>query len=138
MAEDPELEAIRRAITPGTTRSFKRTLCAYLLIRAARRSTGRQADGGPTSIRRWSRIAISAGAVLAATHWSHVITLTLGHIWRLGRDWRVSSARAARSIDDQIFRTEPRAGHRGESPHPVSRLGDGRGDFLGTAGITDR
>lgn len=81
MAEDPELEAVRRAITPGTTRLIKRTLCACLLIRAARHSAG-----PPAQVMRscaWRRAGITlpvTAAVLVVTHWWHVLVLIIGHI----------------------------------------------------------
>jgi hypothetical protein len=83
MADDPELEAVRRAITPGTTQSIKRTLCAYLLIRAVRHREGTATDSG-SSLGRWrTKIALAATPVaLAITHWWHVIAPMLDHIGR--------------------------------------------------------
>lgn len=83
MAEDPELEAVRRAITPGTTRLIKRTLCAYLLIRAVLRRAGAATDRGSSPGRWRTTIALAATPVaLAITHWWHVIVPILDHISR--------------------------------------------------------
>jgi hypothetical protein len=75
MAEDPELEAVRRAITPGTTRSIKRTLCACLLMRAARRRAGTATDSGSSSGRWRTKIALAAIPVALADYtvtWSDI------------------------------------------------------------------
>ena len=103
MAEDPELEAERRAITPGTTRSIKRTLCAYLLIRAAQRSTGPPADGGANvysameSDRHTGQRGTRSHPLVACHH-----TDAQPHLAVRSRLVRVIGP-TARSIDDQIF-----------------------------------
>lgn len=86
MAEDPEFEAVRRAIAPGTTKSIKRTLCACMLIRAARRpstSTGNERS----LLQRRTKVALATAtpAAIAAVHWWPAISSMLHHIGLLCR-----------------------------------------------------
>jgi hypothetical protein len=80
MAEDPELEVVRRAIPPGTTRSIKQTFCAWVLIRAVRRKAGAPGSGPSPPGRRRGIVLASTGAVIAIIHWWHEIAILLGHI----------------------------------------------------------
>jgi hypothetical protein len=85
MAEDPELEAVRRAITPGTTRSIKRTLCACLLIRAARRNARAPANS-PPAIGQWKRMALAVSlTAITVSPWWHGIVLALARVRLLGQ-----------------------------------------------------
>lgn len=61
-----ELEAVRRAIPPGTSRSVKQTLLAFLLIRAPRRPK--------------TTMATLIAVALAVARYQHAITLLIRHI----------------------------------------------------------
>jgi hypothetical protein len=76
-----ELEAVRRAIPPGTSRSVKQTLLAFLLIRAVRRPK--------------TTTATLIAAALAFARYQHAITLLIRHILDLARTWHVGPATCA-------------------------------------------
>ena len=69
--DDAALEAVRQVVRPGTTSSLKQTICACLLIIAARRR------------RAVSVVAISVA--VATVHYWHVLASLLGHLVRLRR-----------------------------------------------------
>jgi hypothetical protein len=82
MAIDPELETVRRTVTPDTTKSIKRTLLTCLLIRATRRPRD-PVGGGPSPGRRRTVIALAVTtAGFGVIHWWPLIMTVLGHIGR--------------------------------------------------------
>jgi hypothetical protein len=81
MPEDPEYEVVRRAISSDTTKSFKETICAWVLIRAASRRRGTPPGCGPPPSRRGKVVAGGIGlAALASARWWHVIASAVSHI----------------------------------------------------------
>jgi len=67
--DDAELEIIRRAITPETSRSVKQTVLSCFLLRAVRR-------------RKVASSTVVAGMLACVKYW-HAISTVIGHLVRL-------------------------------------------------------